>query len=200
MVTQVPEVKSAPTQPPGVIHGPRPPTGTSYRNLWIAVIVAVVLGALGGYFLRWGTESTKTVSKTVTDTVTETVAPPAFAGKNVTVHVRYDGTRCLYQGPGELRAGSTVHVKYSSRVPDSRFFMWWLGPSTTYGELMASHPASLSATRSVATFQVGGYSSFPIVSGSNPWTRLQAGDLVSFGCDPRDADVVHATMIRVAPS
>jgi hypothetical protein len=39
----------------------------------VGVIVAVVAGLAGGYFLRWGTEPTKTV----TTTVTETVALPA---------------------------------------------------------------------------------------------------------------------------
>lgn len=73
MSMQAPEVQRAPTKPPPV-EGPRPPTRTRGQDLWVVVVaVAVVAGLVGGYFLRWGTEPTKSV----TTTVTETVALPA---------------------------------------------------------------------------------------------------------------------------
>lgn len=73
MSAHAPEVQRAPTKPP-LVEGPKPPTRTRGRNLWVvAAIVASVAGLVGGYFLRWGTEPTKTP----TTTVTETVAPPA---------------------------------------------------------------------------------------------------------------------------
>lgn len=190
MSTQAHEVKSAPTQPPRELEGRRGPTGGRTPNLWLAVVVALVLGVVAGYFLRWGTEPTTTSTRTITSIATKTVAPPAFAGDHVTVHVSYDGTRCLYQGPGELKAGSTVEVKYSSTVPDSTWFMWWLNSSTTYKDLMRWHAGTL-------THSLGdGYSTFGI-GGSNPWTKISAGDLISIGCDAPGTPVVNATMMRV---
>ncbi|MGE5226594.1 MAG: hypothetical protein ACM3OO_06940 [Planctomycetaceae bacterium] len=161
----------------------------------MALVVAVIAGVVGGYFLRWGTEPTKTVTKTVTNAVTETAAPEAYTTSDrVQVALSFDGARCLYSGPGELKAGSTVGVTYTSTV-NRGWFIWWLAPGTTYEQLMRSHASGPSDRPSFVRGYAYGTTGF---GGSNPYLSISDGDLIAIGCATHPG-VVNATMLRVLP-
>jgi hypothetical protein len=191
---QAPAGRPPEVQPPGTRAG-----GPTRSNRLVALIVALIAGVVVGYLLRWGTEPTETATETLPTTVTETAAPEAYTTSDeVRVRLAFDGTACRYTGPAELRAGSTVAVKYTSTVEDPGWFIWWLHPGTTYEELMRADewvgfrdPPSFVSGYSFTSGFGGGF------GGSNPYTRISEGNLISIGCRGEGTDVFHATMLRV---
>jgi hypothetical protein len=148
MSIQAPEVQRAPTKPPPV-EGPKPPTRGKGRSLWIvAVIVALLAGLIGGYFLRWGTEPTKTVI--------ERVAAPAYAG-DATTHsavVRFttardpDEKQCTYSGPAEIQAGSSLQLTFfSDDERPASFYVARLASGATWEQMEVFPPPLASPDR-----------------------------------------------------
>lgn len=107
---------------------PSPPTPRLTRLVAIAGVAALLIGVLGGYVLRWGTETTKTVTKTVTNTIT---APAYTHSSSANAHVSFDGTQCLYGGPAEVTAGTLIKFRYTSSVT-SRLAVLPLERGTTW--------------------------------------------------------------------
>ena len=198
MSVGAPERRQAPAGRPPEVQHPGTRAGGPTRSNWIpALIVALISGVVVGYLSRWGTEPTEIVTKTVTATVTETATPEAYTTSNeVRVRLAFDGTACRYTGPAELRAGSMVAVKYTSTVEDPSWFIWWLHRGTTYEELMRADAwvPSRDPPSFVSGFMSGLGSGF---GGSNPWTRISEGQLISIGCHGEGPAVYHATMLRV---
>lgn len=95
----------------------------------VLAILALLLGAAGGYLLRWGTEQTKTVTKTVTKTAT---APAYMSGAKGTATVSFDGTTALYSGPAELKTGVQLTIRYISA---GSLVISRLDPAPTWGQL-----------------------------------------------------------------
>jgi hypothetical protein len=56
--------EAPPEQPSVVEHRRAQPSGPT-RALWLAVILALVVGLVGGYFLRWGLSPSTTTTETV---------------------------------------------------------------------------------------------------------------------------------------
>jgi len=197
MSVGAPEKPQAPAGRPPEVQPPGTRAGGPTRSNWIvALIVALIAGVVVGYLLRWGIEPTETVTNTVTTSVTETAAPEPYTTSNeVQVRLAFDGTACRYTGPAELRAGSTVAVKYTSTVEDSGWFIWWLHPGTTYEELMRSD--AWVPSRDPPSFVSGFMSGWEWFGGSNPYTKISEGQLISIGCHGEGTDVFHATLLRV---
>lgn len=196
MSVGTPEKARAPAgSPPEEAH-PGTRASSPTRAIWIVVVIAaLVAGVAGGYLIR-GTVTT-TVTKTVTNTVTETVAPEAYTTSDPAhVRVAFDGTSCSYTGPAELRAGSTVEVRFSSTIEDAGWFIWWLDSGTTWEELIRTDARNPSSTPLGGGYLKAG--SDGIFGGSSAWTRIRKGELLSIGCyAPGAGEVFPATMLRV---
>jgi hypothetical protein len=182
--------------PEGVLEGQANGSKHQGRVTWIAAVAALILGGLAGFLLGWafGPTETRTVTETVTDTVTETVTQaPYTTSRHVTVQLSFDGERCLYSGPAELIAGSTVRVRYDSPDQDSGWFLWWLSPWTTYEDLMGSERRGPEDYSGFGDGYMSGGTGF---GGRNPWAEIHEGQLLSIGCATR-GHVFHAAMLRV---
>lgn len=204
MSTHAPEVKAAPAQPPRVVEGPKPPTGTPARNLWIvAVIVALVVGAAGGYFLRWGTEPTKTVTRTVTETVT----PPAYTTSDaVKAQVHFTGKLCGYTGPGELKSGTTVDFTYTAEdvsAQPSTLVVWRAEPGTTYEQLRKEFATFAANTPPPSVVYGSWHTSKPLGTANQTLTRtLNAKGIWGVSChtSPESTNTPYlGALIRVLP-
>jgi hypothetical protein len=64
-------------------------------------VVALIVGAAGGYVLRSGTEESTTMPKTVTQTVSASAMTSGFVGS-----VYFDGKQGVYIGPTQLTIGT----------------------------------------------------------------------------------------------
>ena len=202
MSSKAPELERVPTQMPPTATPPR--TGRARRAIWIAVILALIVGAVGGYFLRWGTEPTKT--ETQTQTVIQTVTPPAYTtSTNVAAQVTFDGKSCMYSGPGELQAGTTMKLTCTAgdlSAQPSALVVWYAMPGTTYEEVRQylAKPGSASpAPPFVVDYRV----SHP-VSTANQTLRVPLTEGlwgVTCNTSPESTDTgYYGAMLRVVPS
>lgn len=108
--------------------------------LIVLAVVALIVGAVGGYLLRPEKEGSKTVTKPVTQTVTQTVSPSPtqrsilgriyydrgqYVGEGT---LSFDGRQGVYVGPTELVVGNRWDLTFASTVDNGQFMVAILDP------------------------------------------------------------------------
>lgn len=174
------------------------PAGRRRTIVWIATILALLVGVAGGYGLRWGLWPSKTATK----------PPPAYTtATSVRTQVYFDGKTCTYSGPAEFRADANVTFNYTAAVSGSFVVLAYLEPGTTYEDVVRSFTGPFDG--SMPTFVRAGY--MP----DYPVNQLQGGPrrqilekkmqdglfalLCAFGTESPRTGIFPATMLRVIP-
>lgn len=80
------------------------------RYVALSAVIALILGAVGGFLAGRTTASEKTVTKTVT------VATSAYAtSSTIAATVVFDGAMAAYSGPAEMKAGTVATFTFTSK-------------------------------------------------------------------------------------
>lgn len=100
------------------------------RRALVALAAGVlVVGVVGGYVLRSGTEASRTVTKTVTKTLSPSPTPTSILGR-IYYHrgqyvaegtLSFDGRQGVYVGPTELSVGMRWDLTFASTVENGFF-------------------------------------------------------------------------------
>lgn len=166
------------------LHRPSPP---SRRYLGIVAVIALVVGALGGFFIGRANAPEKTVTNTVT------VAAPAYsvAGK-VGATVLFNGTTAAFNGPAEMKAWTNASFTLTSTEKDAVLVVGQSNVPTLTWESFSAYTGSAEPTWLQKDFTVirAGYT---VTIAMKPGLWLVS--VVSFASD-RSYPV---TMIRVTP-
>jgi hypothetical protein len=159
--------------------------------LGVAMVLALVLGGLAGYFVGRATAPDKTVTKTVTRTV-RISAPPYATSSTVNATVVFDGTVAAYSGPAEVKAGTVVNFALKSTEPDVLLAVGRVDPGITW-EIAAAYTSTYQPNwiSDLTTSNVN-------VTGVTTATLNRGVYLVVVLTSPTSTDrAYHATMIRV---
>ena len=177
----------------------------------VVVVAAVALGAV--LWLRPDSREaapapSRVSPATATKTVTKEVTPPAYTtSSRVSAQVLFDGSRCSYSGPAELKANTLVTFEYTASVKHSQLIVWLVQPETTYEEV-AQAMARWDPTgplngylSSVSSPSGAMHQSLALMVGRFPWTMAAETELRAVSCSldrgPFGRTLFPATMLRV---
>ncbi len=182
-----------------IAEQPEARRGPSLYMWGASVILALIVGGIGGYFLA--------PTKTVTNTNTVTVPPAAYtASSQVQAQVGFNAATCTYNGPTELKAGTQLSLSYRTTEPEpSALNVFSIAPGTTWEQLIQSTETRAASDPPTFVNRANIFNFPPVGAGgqsSLTTTPLPAG-LWAVGC-ATSADSSNkmfvATILRVVGS
>jgi hypothetical protein len=160
----------------------RPPLRVS-RYVTLTAVVALIAGAVGGFFVGRVTAPEKTVT---------TAAAAYTTGSTVRATVYFDGSRCLYGGPTEVKNGTRILITFTASDKNSILHVIPIRPDTTWEVASATTSPQLPSFALGTTTAAYGTGTLAV----DMTTGLRGVVCMSSTANPRAA---WATFLRATP-